>query len=79
MVDLVEGATMKSNFRQISPQELRRACNAVIDALKPFPPETKFAALNTLMDSFPDKENYGMVTYEKWEDVVTEFKWGGCL
>lgn len=38
---------------EIDKDKLTAACDAVIDALKPWPPEYKIAALHMLIDSFP--------------------------
>lgn len=39
--------------KEIKSERLTLAIDAVIEALKPFPPEYKIAALHTLIESFP--------------------------
>jgi hypothetical protein len=38
----------------IDPKTLSQACDAVIDALEPYHPSVKIAALHTLIDTFPE-------------------------
>jgi hypothetical protein len=40
---------------ELDPERLAAACDAVVDALKSWPPEYKIAALHILIDSFPSE------------------------
>lgn len=52
-----------TDIQKLEEQQLNKACDAVIDALKPFTPPVKIAALHTLIDSFPVE--YLIVTKKK--------------